>query len=230
MITGTENTKDHTTPRTDTAKATREPHFVTRFFCPGSISELSNPKGERSMNQAIRRALVVIPLGLLLAGCNAAHRTEFRPAPVRTAARPVAFHSSSPIERNVPAGEAGFALTANKLPSGAIATGSRYDITLAEFRGHLQNNTAVIIDAREPEDFAQSHVRGALNMPAEQKEAYIGDINRDVATSQFIIIYCGGPECSAGDMVYDYAASQGFSNMRIFKPGWQTLASSHDLQ
>ena len=127
-------------------------------------------------------------------------------------------------------GEAGFAPGPNKLPSGTIAMESRYDITLDEFRGHLQNNTAVIIDAREPEDFALSHIRGAFNMPAEQKEAYMGEINRDVAMSQFIIIYCGGPECSAGDAVYDYATSQGFSNMRVFKPGWQTLASSRDLQ
>ncbi len=182
------------------------------------------------MNQTRRFALAVFPLGLLFAGCNAAHRPALRPESGNTSARTVALHPASGIARSVPTGEDGFALSPNRLPGRAVTTESRYDITLEELRGHLQNNTVVIIDAREPEDFAHSHVRGALNMPAEQKEVYMKEINREVATSQFIIIYCSGPQCSAGDTVYDYAASQGFSNMRVFKPGWQTLASSRDLQ
>ena len=230
MSTDTGNARDLITPRTDTATAAREPYSVTRFYSPDSTLELSNLWGECSNNQAIRRSLIVFPLGLLLAGCNAAHRSEFVPAPAYTSERTVAVRLTSAIERSVSAGEAGFAARPKELPGGAIATESRYDITVDELRGHLQKNTAVIIDAREPEDFVEGHVRGALNMPAEQKEAYLGEINRDVATSQFIIIYCGGPECSAGDTVYDYATSLGFSNMRVFKPGWQALVSSRDLQ
>lgn len=230
MVTGTENTRELITPRTDTAPATQESHAVARFFGPDSTSKLSNQRGDCSMNYAIRRTLVVFPISLLLAGCNAAHRSEYRPTPGHASVRTVALHSASANERSGSTRGAVIAALPSELPGGAIATESRYDITLDELRGHLQNETAVIIDAREPEDFAESHVRGARNVPAQDKEAYMGKINGDVATSQFIIIYCDGPQCSAGDKVYDYAASQGFSNMRVFKPGWQTLASSRDLQ
>jgi rhodanese-related sulfurtransferase len=88
----------------------------------------------------------------------------------------------------------------------------------------------VIIDARGPADFALGHIRGALNMPAGQKEAYMAQISQSVAPDQFIVIYCNGPHCGSGDMVYDYLVPQGFSNMRVFKPGWEALASAKDLR
>lgn len=109
-------------------------------------------------------------------------------------------------------------------------TESRYDITLSEIRGYVRDNTAVFIDARGPVDFAFGHVRGALNMPAGLKEAYKSRILESVSPDQFIVIYCNGPYCDSGNTVYEYLASQGFSNMRIFKPGWRTLSSEMDLR
>jgi len=229
MITDRENTRDHITLRTDTA-TTRAPNSVARFFGLDSTSELSDQRGERSMYRATRRVLVVFPLGLLFVGCNATHRSKFDPGPTQTFVRPVAVHQAPVLNRGVSTDEAGFVAARPSERPGVAIGESRYDITLDEFRGHVRNNTAVIVDAREPEDFAESHVRGALNIPAQQKEAYLGKISRNVGTGQFIIIYCGGPQCSAGDSVYDYAISQGYTNMRVFKPGWQILASARDLQ
>jgi hypothetical protein len=31
-------------------------------------------------------------------------------------------------------------------------------------------------------------------------------------------------------MVYEYLASQGFTNMRVFKPGWAAIALAKDLR
>jgi hypothetical protein len=31
-------------------------------------------------------------------------------------------------------------------------------------------------------------------------------------------------------MVYEYLVPQGFTNMRVFKPGWEVLASIGDLR
>jgi len=58
----------------------------------------------------------------------------------------------------------------------------------------------------------------------------LGQIAKGVARNQFIIIYCNGRQCGMADMVYDYAASQGFTNMRVFKPGWETLSAASDLR
>lgn len=104
------------------------------------------------------------------------------------------------------------------------------EITLDEFGRHLQNNTAVIVDARKPADFAQGHVRGAVNIPSGQEDLYMTRFNRELPNDQLIIVYCGGPDCPASDNVHDYFVGQGFKNVRVFHPGWQKLNSMKDFQ
>jgi ArsR family transcriptional regulator len=103
-------------------------------------------------------------------------------------------------------------------------------VDIKEFRTHFQNKSAVIVDARSTKSYAQGHVRGAINVPAGEKEQYTDQYLRHLDPSQLIIIYCSSPTCSASDVVYEYLTTQGFSNMRLFGPGWQKLASARDLR
>jgi rhodanese-related sulfurtransferase len=109
----------------------------------------------------------------------------------------------------------------------------QHDITLDQIRQQLRDETAVLIDARSPESFARSHVRGALNLPAgpvEQMEGYLAQIRPSIAPEQLIILYCSSPACGSADMVSDYLADQGFTNTRVYSPGWQMLATAEDLR
>lgn len=87
----------------------------------------------------------------------------------------------------------------------------------------------MIIDARGAAGFAVAHVHGAFNAPVGRKEACLEQIHQGIVTNQLIIIYCNGPLCDAGDKVYEYFESQGFTNMRVFRPGWETLRVASDL-
>ena len=106
---------------------------------------------------------------------------------------------------------------------------TRYDVTLDEIRELVRNGDAVIIDARWPADFARGHVRGAFNMPAGGEEAYMLQIGKSVTPNKLIIIYCNGPRCRSSDMVYAYLAPRGYTNMRVFKPGWDAMASARAI-
>jgi rhodanese-related sulfurtransferase len=109
-------------------------------------------------------------------------------------------------------------------------TDARHDINLEQIRQHVENRTAVLIDARSPENYANGHIRGAINLPAGTMHASFPKFKQDVAPDQFIIIYCASSTCGAGDMVYDYLATQGYTNMRVYKPGWQRLSSEKNLR
>jgi rhodanese-related sulfurtransferase len=184
------------------------------------------------MIHTVRRAFVALPLGLLLAGCSVSDRTEFRSAPAAApSARTTAPDVVGGIDRPVSSrGEARRAPRPNERVAKATAPKTRYDITLDEIRELVRNSEVVIIDARWPADFALGHVRGAYNMPAGDKEAYMAQISRAAALGQLIVIYCNGPRCNASDMVYEYLVPQGFTNMRVFKPGWAAIASASDLR
>lgn len=123
----------------------------------------------------------------------------------------------------------------NELPSPEVANVSdkldvRHDISLEQIRLHVQDMSAVVIDARSPEDFTRGHIRGAINFPAGRMEEYLPEISRNIELDQLIIIYCSSITCESGDMVYEYLQQLGYRNMRVFKPGWQMLTSAKDLQ
>jgi rhodanese-related sulfurtransferase len=180
------------------------------------------------MIHRVGRTFVALSLGLLLAGCSGNNRGEFHPT---SAAALSAHPTGQGIDRLVSSsGGARPAPRSDELLANVMPPDPRYDITLNEIRERVRNGEAVIIDARGPADFARGHIRGAINMPAGQKEAYLWQLSQSVAPDQFIIIYCNGPYCDSGDMVYEYLASQGYTNMRVFKPGWQALTSASDLR
>src|ERR1051325_10545949 len=138
------------------------------------------------MIQTMRYVLSILPLGLLLTGCAGTNRNEFGSAQSPSTSSLVAADTAEPAPRE-----------ANRRPSKTKASPSRYEITLDEIREHVRNNSAVIVDARSPEDFSHGHVRGAINVPSGDKEASIAKINNGVATQQIVIIYCASAQCPA---------------------------------
>jgi len=174
------------------------------------------------MVHMIRLGLGTVLLGLALSGCGNRPCCDQAPqASPRVAERDpgIVVHDFGPNRQEMRPSQP-------KPPSDKI----RRDVSLEEIRKYVQSMNAVLIDARSPKDFASGHVRGALNLPPSQMDAYMPEIWKNVTPDQLIIIYCASAMCESGDMVYEYLAAQGFTNMRVFGPGWRTLASATDLR
>jgi len=176
-------------------------------------------------------ALAALPVGLLLAGCANDH-PETRPAqtaytPARSPSRIVGESTGPHVMAQ---GETPPATQPDQMLGYTIAPQPRYDVTLDEIRSGVQSNSAVIVDARGPAAFKRGHVRSAINLPAGQTEAYFQQFSQQVSPGQLIILYCNGPHCDSADMVYEFLAARGYSNMRVFRPGWETLSTASDLR
>ena len=171
------------------------------------------------MTNAIRQALTLLPLALILSGCASGPRIESSSSPTPRSAVLVVDRSDSESNETLGAHH-----------SELLKADTQHDITLEQIREHMQNGTAVLIDARGPATFARGHVRGALNLPAGETDAYMPKIWPNVSSDQFIIIYCASPTCGAGDTVHEFLAGQGFTNMRVYSPGWMKLAAAKDLR
>jgi rhodanese-related sulfurtransferase len=176
-----------------------------------------------------RRLSMVLTLPILtaLSGCANAHRTQSvtmspeassSPAVARPPAKAVDTRSihGTPRENAMLVSQKEIISTSNQTP--------RHDITVEQIREHQKNHTAMIVDARSPEQFIQGHLTEAINLPAGQRDANIERMHQEVAPDQLIIIYCASAFCEAGDMVYEYLADAGYTNMRVYKPGWEQLA------
>ena len=179
------------------------------------------------MSNAIRQVLVVLPLGLMLAGCASPHGSIFSAGPANPQVGLAGERTTATAVDRSGLRNDEMAASDSGEPS---AADSQHYISLEQFRKSMQNPTTVVIDARSPESFASGHVRGATNLPAGAMEANLAPISANVASSQLIIVYCASSSCGAGDKVSEYLEAHGYTNVHVFRPGWAILARARDLQ
>lgn len=166
------------------------------------------------MTHAIRYAIVLVPLGLILSGCSRSTKSTGQTASAKTREGSAgAPYSMVLVQQDPPP------------PSPTYPS-----VNFEELRTHVRNKSAVVVDARSASSFTRGHVRGAINIPAGEKETYTEQYLRQLEPGQLIIIYCSSPTCHASDMLYEYLATQGFTNMRLYTPGWQQLAKVSEIQ
>jgi rhodanese-related sulfurtransferase/biotin operon repressor len=64
-------------------------------------------------------------------------------------------------------------------------------VAAGELLERVRDGLAIVIDVRPPEEFAQGHIPGALNIPLDQLERRLGEIPND----REVVAYCRGPWC-----------------------------------
>ena len=59
-------------------------------------------------------------------------------------------------------------------------------VSIEEAKAALDSNSAVFVDVRSAEAYQASHISGAVNIPSEELEARLGELDK----TQWIITYC----------------------------------------
>jgi rhodanese-related sulfurtransferase len=104
----------------------------------------------------------------------------------------------------------------------ADTTGPREGIvSLAEMRRIFDEGSAFIIDARDPEEFAEGHIPGAINVPYDRLPEYLDMLNAEVPTDARVIIYCRGPACDFSDQLATELKILGYQDVSVFSGGWE---------
>lgn len=64
-------------------------------------------------------------------------------------------------------------------------------VPAVELLDRAQQGLVTVIDVRPPEEYAQGHIAGALNIPLDMLEQRLGQLPRD----REVVAYCRGPWC-----------------------------------
>lgn len=83
----------------------------------------------------------------------------------------------------------------------------------------LFNDGARFIDARPKEEFAEGHIRNAINIPFYQSEQYEEQLNK-ISKEEILVTYCSGEDCDLSIMLGDELFEKGYKNIYIFYGGW----------
>lgn len=78
----------------------------------------------------------------------------------------------------------------------------------------------LFVDARDKWDFADGHIKGAINIP-EYSFDKSNPILKTIPKGKIIVTYCGGDDCEMSEKLGDYLFELGYKNVFIFFGGWK---------
>ncbi len=99
-------------------------------------------------------------------------------------------------------------------------SGESLIISLEEAKALCSDKDAVFLDARSPEDYAQGHIRCALNIPWQAFDEYIDRVWDKIPDNAWIVTYCDGEHCSLSEDLAKELLSMGYENVKVLLNGW----------
>ncbi|GAA4649902.1 hypothetical protein GCM10023116_21830 [Kistimonas scapharcae] len=89
------------------------------------------------------------------------------------------------------------------------------DITYQELRQLLPTGKVLLVDANRPETYASGHIPGAISFNDKANLR----THLKYPKNMTVVVYCGGSHCIAWHSAADWAAAEGFQNIRHFSAG-----------
>lgn len=83
----------------------------------------------------------------------------------------------------------------------------------------LYNQGVKFIDSRSKEEYAQGHIKGAINIPFYESEKYEDVLNK-IDKNDLIVTYCSGEDCDTSILHGDELFDKGYKRVYIFHGGW----------
>lgn len=83
----------------------------------------------------------------------------------------------------------------------------------------LYNDGAKFVDARDMWEYADGHIKGAINFPEiefEVNHPAIEELNKD----DRLVIYCSSTECGLSTKLAIELLKLGYENLYVFEEGW----------
>lgn len=115
------------------------------------------------------------------------------------------------------------------------------EVSTEELLQILSTGSAVVFDVRPFQEYATSHIPGAVNVsakPGVEMSLYVSDVEemgRLVGGKKDapIVVYCNGPRCGKSKRLGQELAKAGFSNVRRYQlgiPVWRALGGVTQIE
>jgi len=85
----------------------------------------------------------------------------------------------------------------------------------------------LLVDARNPEEYREAHIPGAVNIPQKKMSDFFGLLPAD--KNMEIIFYCNGVKCGKSKKAAQVALNLGYKNVVVFAEGmpvWEEMGYS----
>jgi len=104
--------------------------------------------------------------------------------------------------------------------------GRPIQIQISKVKAFFDANAGAIIDAREPADYADGHIPGAINLPYDEVVTDPERLEKFDPQGKPIIIYCGGGTCEVSMNLGFALVNAGKKKVLVFMGGWPEWTTS----
>lgn len=101
-----------------------------------------------------------------------------------------------------------------------LDSGDSLMVSLDEAEALFFAQTAVFLDARSQDLFAEGHIQGAYNLPWNDFEQHFDAIMAGIPWETPIITYCDGESCGLSKELAMALLGKGYTNVRVLVNGW----------
>jgi rhodanese-related sulfurtransferase len=106
------------------------------------------------------------------------------------------------------------------------AAGRPVQIELQALKQYFDADAALIIDARDAEDYAEAHISGALNIPYEEALRDPARLENLETSGRPLITYCGGGNCEVSLSVAEELFFGGHERVAVYIGGFSEWADA----
>lgn len=85
---------------------------------------------------------------------------------------------------------------------------------------YLDDPGTTFVDTRKREHYAEGHVKGAVSLPANDKEERFPLVQPLLPEDNRLVLYCYSPECEDAERVAEFLVQLGYNHMVIMSPGF----------
>ncbi len=84
----------------------------------------------------------------------------------------------------------------------------------------LYRDKILFVDARDPEEYEDGHIAGAVNLPLFRLDEYKNQIS-SISKTTPLVTYCEGADCDMSIRLGNELFSKGFKKVFVFFGGWE---------
>ncbi len=116
----------------------------------------------------------------------------------------------------------GLPLVADWSPDAQLTLGSGDSlmISLDEAGMLFFDRSALFLDARSSDEYAEGHIEGAVNLPWDEFDEHFAPVMADISPETPLITYCDGEGCALSKELAMTLLAKGYNNVRVLVNGW----------
>jgi len=101
-------------------------------------------------------------------------------------------------------------------------------VSTDQVRQLIESGRAILLDARNDQEYKTGHIPGAIHFPFENLDEYSEKLN-SLPKDKWLITYCDGPPCDLGELLAYELFAAGYTHVAVYQDGMNAWVKTEKI-